>query len=81
MRGQGKSRLKLDPSHFNLELFFVWSTSTQKYVDTYCLCLSNYITPNRLWSAAEEEESSNFKELKNLVDMVDEEAKAGRLQN
>ncbi len=35
----------------------------------------------RLWSAAEEEESSNFKELKNLVDMVDEEAKAGRLQN
>ncbi len=27
-----------------------------------------------------EEESSNFKELKNLVDTVDEEAKAGRLQ-
>jgi hypothetical protein len=34
-----------------------------------------------LWSAAAEEESSNFKELKNLVDTVDEEAKAGRLQN
>ena len=34
-----------------------------------------------LWSAVEEEESSNFKELKNLVDTVDKEAKAGRLQN
>ena len=34
-----------------------------------------------LWSAVEEEESLNFKELKNLVDMVDKETKAGRLQN
>ncbi len=34
-----------------------------------------------LWLAEEEEESSNYKELKNLVDMVDEEAKAGRLRN
>ncbi len=43
MKGQGKSRLKLDPSLFNLELFF---GCTQKYVGTYCICLSNYITPN-----------------------------------
>jgi hypothetical protein len=34
-----------------------------------------------LWSAAEEAESSNFKELKNLVDTVSEEAKAGRVQD
>ncbi len=34
-----------------------------------------------LWTAEEEEESSNFKKLKNLVDMVGEEAMAGRLQN
>jgi hypothetical protein len=35
-----------------------------------------------LWlAAAEEEESSNLKELKNLVDTVEEEAKAGWLQN
>ena len=34
-----------------------------------------------LWLAEEEEESSNYKELKNLVDMVEEEAKAGRLKN
>jgi hypothetical protein len=34
-----------------------------------------------LWSAAEEAESSNYKELKNLVDMVCKEAKAGRLQD
>jgi hypothetical protein len=34
-----------------------------------------------LWSAAEEAESSNYKELKNLVDTVSEEAKAGRLQD
>ncbi len=34
-----------------------------------------------LWSAEEEEESSNYKELKNLVDTVDEEAKAGHLRN
>jgi hypothetical protein len=31
--------------------------------------------------AAEEEESSNYKELKNLVDTVAEEAGAGRLKN
>ena len=43
MKRQGKSRQKLDPSSFNLELFFV---RTQKYVDTYCIRLSNYITPN-----------------------------------
>jgi hypothetical protein len=34
-----------------------------------------------LWSAAEEAESSNYKELKNLVDTVSEEAKAGQLQD
>ena len=34
-----------------------------------------------LWTAAEEEESSNYKEMRNLVDMVKEEAEAGRLQN
>jgi hypothetical protein len=34
-----------------------------------------------LWAAAEEEESSNFKELKNLVDTVSEEAGAGRLRD
>ena len=47
MKRQGKSRLKLDPSLCNLELFFV---RTQKYVRTYVhtygICLSNYITPN-----------------------------------
>jgi hypothetical protein len=43
VKRQGKSRLKLDPSSFNLELFFV---RTQKYIDTYCISLSNYITPN-----------------------------------
>ena len=43
MKGQGKSRLKLAPSIFHLELFFV---HTQKYVDTYCIRLSSYITPN-----------------------------------
>ena len=32
-----------------------------------------------LWTA--EEESSNYKELKNLVDTVKEEAEAGRLRN
>jgi len=39
----GEVMQKLDPSSFKLELFFV---CTQKYVDTYCICLSNYITPN-----------------------------------
>ena len=34
-----------------------------------------------LWIAEEEEESSNYKELKNLVDTVKEEAEAGRLRN
>jgi hypothetical protein len=34
-----------------------------------------------LWTAEEEEESSNYKELKNLVDTVEEEASAGRLKN
>jgi hypothetical protein len=34
-----------------------------------------------LWTAVEEEESSNYKELKNLVDMVLEEAGAGRLRD
>ena len=34
-----------------------------------------------LWSAAEEAESLNYKELKNLVDTVSKEAKAGRLQD
>ncbi len=34
-----------------------------------------------MWSTAEEEESSNYKELKNLVDAVAEEAGAGRLKN
>jgi hypothetical protein len=32
-----------------------------------------------LWSAAEEAKCSNYKDLKNLVDRVSEEAKAGRL--
>ena len=34
-----------------------------------------------LWSAAEETESSNYKELRNLVDTVSEEAKAGRMRD
>jgi hypothetical protein len=34
-----------------------------------------------LWTAEEEEESSNYKELKNLVDTVSEEARAGRLRD
>ncbi len=34
-----------------------------------------------LWAAKEEEESSNYKELKNLGDTVEEETNAGRLQN
>ncbi len=34
-----------------------------------------------LWNAKEEEESSNYKELRNLVDTVSEEAKARRLRN
>ncbi len=34
-----------------------------------------------LWSSAEEEESSNYKGLRNLVDLVGEEAKAGRLRD
>ena len=34
-----------------------------------------------LWTAEEEEESSNYKELKNLVDTVLEEARAGRLRD
>jgi hypothetical protein len=34
-----------------------------------------------LWTAKEEEESLNYKELKNLVDTVEEEALAGRLKN
>ena len=34
-----------------------------------------------LWTTAEEEESSNYKELRNLVDTVKEEAEAGRLRN
>ncbi len=41
---QGKSRLKLDPSCFNSELFFVRTCMylrTQKYVDTYCIHLYN----------------------------------------
>jgi hypothetical protein len=33
-----------------------------------------------LWIAQEEEESSNYKELRNLVDTVSQEAKAGRLR-
>jgi hypothetical protein len=48
---QGKSLLKLDPSCFNSKLFFVRThmyVRTQKYVDTYCICLSNYITPNKM---------------------------------
>jgi hypothetical protein len=61
---QGKSPLKLDPSCFNLELFFVRAhmyVRTQKYVG-FLTCvrvrihayqhasrgLSNYITPNNL---------------------------------
>jgi hypothetical protein len=51
---QGKSLLKLDPSCFNSELFFVRThmyVRTQKYVDTYCIRLSNYITPNSDGSA------------------------------
>ena len=32
-----------------------------------------------LWTMEEEEESSNYKELKNLVDMVEGEATGGRL--
>ncbi len=35
----------------------------------------------RLWSSAEEEESSNYKELRNLVDLIGEEVKAGRLRD
>ena len=31
-----------------------------------------------LWLAVEEEESSNYKELKNLVDTIEEEAKEGQ---
>ena len=34
-----------------------------------------------LWSPEEEEESSNYKELKNLVDTIKEEAGAGRLRD
>ncbi len=34
-----------------------------------------------LWSPEEEEESSNYKELKNLVDAIGEEARAGRLRD
>ncbi len=34
-----------------------------------------------LWTAEEEEESSNYKELKNLVDMVEGEATGGRLRD
>ena len=34
-----------------------------------------------LWSPEEEEESSNYKELKNLVDTIKEEAAAGRLKD
>ena len=34
-----------------------------------------------LWSAEEEAESSNYKELQNLVNAIGAEAKAGRLQN
>jgi len=34
-----------------------------------------------LWTAQEEEESSNYKELKNLVDTISEEAGAGRLRD
>jgi hypothetical protein len=34
-----------------------------------------------LWSPEEEEESSNYKELKNLVDTVGAEASAGRMRN
>ncbi len=34
-----------------------------------------------LWSPEEEEESSNYKELRNLVNLVWEEAKAGRLKD
>ncbi len=34
-----------------------------------------------LWSAKEEDESSNYKELCNLVDTVADEARAGRLQD
>ncbi len=34
-----------------------------------------------LWSPEEEEESSNYKELRNLVNLVGEEARAGRLKD
>jgi hypothetical protein len=34
-----------------------------------------------LWTAEEEEESSNFEELKKLLDTVKEEAESGRLKN
>jgi hypothetical protein len=34
-----------------------------------------------LWFSAEEEESSNYKELRNLVDLVGEDAKAGCLRD
>jgi hypothetical protein len=34
-----------------------------------------------LWSAAEEKESSNYKELKNLVDTMSKEARAGRMRD
>jgi hypothetical protein len=34
-----------------------------------------------LWSAEEKEESSNYKELRNLVDTVSEEERAGRMRD
>ncbi len=37
--------------------------------------------PIGLWSAEEEEESSNYKELKNLVDTVHEETMTGRAKD
>ena len=50
--------------------------------------LSDVMEPKRgirfrigLWSALEEEESSNYKELFNLVEMVTSEARAGRLRD
>ncbi len=39
-----------------------------------CFCI-------KLWTAAEEEESLNFKEVKNLVGTESEEAGAGRLRD
>jgi hypothetical protein len=74
VKRQGKSRLKLDPSSFNLELFFI---RTQKYI-SFLTCVrvrihayqhasrrpSKYITPN----SAELEclHPTNFRTQKNM---------------